>query len=285
MNAKRKFFNFLGILVLRIAIISTIAFLIAFLIMIFSKGYKVLSLRFLIEFPKDSMTKGGIFPAILGTFYLTAFSMLFAFPLGVLAAIFLSEYAKPKWLANIIRLAINTLAGVPSIVFGLFGLAVFVVFFDFDVSIIAGSLTLGILILPIIINTSEEAIKTVPKEFREASLALGATKRETILKVVMPSALPSILTGAIISVGRAAGETAPILFTVATFYSMRLPTSIFDQVMALPYHIYALMTEGTRPKEQVPIAYGTAIVLLTLVMLINLLAIILRYYMRRNKKW
>ncbi len=285
MNVRRKISNLVGLTLLRIIIITAIAFLLMFLAMIFMKGYKVLSPGFITEFPKDSMTKGGIFPALIGTFYLTVFSVIVAFPLGVFAAVFLTEYAKPQWLVSIIRIAINTLAGVPSIVFGLFGLALFVVYLDFGASIIAGSLTLSILILPIIINTSEEAILSVPREFKEASLALGATKRETIMKIILPSALPGILTGAIISVGRAAGETAPILFTVATFYSHRLPSSIFDQCMALPYHIYALMTEGTHHAEQVPIAYGTAIVLLMLVLSINLLAIIIRYYIRRKKKW
>lgn len=275
----------IGILCLRIAILITILFLFVFLTLIFSKGFKVLNLSFLIQSPRMGMTEGGIFPAILGTLYLTLLSIAFAFPLGVLAAVYLSEYAKPVWLVSIIRTAINTLAGVPSIVFGLFGLAIFVNMFGFGVSILSGALTLGILILPIIINASEEAIKFVPKEFREAALALGATKRESILKVVIPTALPSILTGAIISVGRAAGETAPILFTAGTFYTRHLPNSIFNQVMALPYHIYALMTEGTNPKMQVPIAYGTAIVLLLLVVVINLTAIIIRYKIRKVNRW
>jgi len=277
--------SFIGISLLRASIFLSIIFLFMFLIMIFSKGYKVLSFSFISEFPEDAMTRGGIFPAIIGSFYLTFLTILIALPLGVLAAVFLSEYAKPAWLVRIIRLAINTLAGVPSIVFGLFGLAVFVVVLKFGVSILSGACTLAILILPVIINASEEAIKVVPKEFREASLALGATKRETILKIVLPTALPSILTGAILSVGRAAGETAPIIFTAATFYTIGLPKSILEECMALPFHIYALMTEGTHPDLQQPIAYGTAIVLLMLVLVINIFAIVIRYYMRRNKKW
>jgi phosphate transport system permease protein len=186
---------------------------------------------------------------------------------------------------TVVRLAINTLAGVPSIVFGLFGLTVFVNMFGFGVSLLSGACTLCILILPIIINASEEAFKAVPQDFREAAYALGATKRQAILKVVLPTALPNILTGAIISVGRAAGETAPILFTAATFYNRHLPGSPFDEVMALPYHIYALMTEGTSPKFQVPIAYGTSIVLLLLVLSVNAVAIIIRYNLRRKKQW
>jgi phosphate transport system permease protein len=281
----RTFKQTLWLTLIRLAIFISILFLLVFLILIFVRGGKVLSLSFLTEAPKDGMTKGGIFPAIIGTFYLTIGSILFALPLGVLAAIYLSEYAKPSFFVSTIRTAINTLAGVPSIVFGLFGLALFVNIFGFGVSILSGSLTLGILVLPTIINASEEAIKTVPLDFREAAYALGATKRQAITKVVLPTALPSILTGAIISVGRAAGETAPILFTAATFYTRKLPKSILDEVMALPYHIYALMTEGTAPKFQVPIAYGTAVVLLLLVLSINLVAIIIRYRIRRKKKW
>ncbi|MEO0115520.1 MAG: phosphate ABC transporter permease PstA [candidate division WOR-3 bacterium] len=269
----------------RLAIFITILSLLVFLLLIFMRGGKVISLSFLLESPQEGMTKGGIFPAIIGTFYLTLGSILFALPLGILAAIYLSEYAKPSIFVSTIRTAINTLAGVPSIVFGLFGLALFVNIFGFGVSILSGSLTLGILILPTIINASEEAIKTVPQDFREAAYALGATKRQTIMKIVLPTALPSVLTGVIISVGRAAGETAPILFTAATFYTRRLPKSILDEVMALPYHIYALMTEGTAPKFQVPIAYGTAVVLLFLVLTINLVAITTRYRIRRKKKW
>jgi len=282
---KRKIESFIGINLLRSFIIITIIFLIWFLVVIFQRGGKVLSLDFIIDYPKEAMTKGGIFPAIAGTFYLTILAVLFALPLGILASVFLSEYAKPLWLVRIIRLAINTLASIPSIVFGLFGLAIFVIMFDFGVSIIAGALTLAVLILPMIINTSEEAIKVVPKEFREASLALGATKRETILKVILPTAFPSILTGAILSIGRAAGETAPIIFTAATFYTIGLPDSLLEPCMTLPYHIYALMTEGTHPELQQPIAYGTSIILLLLVLFINIFAIIARYFLRRNKKW
>jgi phosphate transport system permease protein len=283
MNRKIKQ-NF-WLILMRLSILVSLAFLLIFLIMIFAKGGKVLSLSFLLEAPKEGMTKGGIFPAIIGTLYLTVLAILFALPLGVFAAIYLSEYARSSVLISIIRTAINTLAGVPSIVFGLFGLAIFVNLFGFGVSVLSGSLTLAILILPIIINASEEAIKTVPNSFREAAYALGATKRQAITKVVIPTALPNILTGAIISVGRAAGETAPILFTAATFYTRQFPKSILNEVMALPYHIYALMTEGTARKFQVPIAYGTALVLLLLVLSVNLVAIIIRYRMRKRKKW
>jgi phosphate transport system permease protein len=280
----RKINNFIGLLLLKFTILLSILFLALFLFLIFSKGFKVLSLNFLLDYPRQQMTKGGIFPAIVGTFYLTMIAITIAFPLGVLASIYLAEYAKPEWLVRMIRLAINTLAGVPSIVYGLFGLTVFVVVLHFGVSILAGSCTLAVLILPVIINASEEAIKVVPREFREASFALGATKRETITKIVLPTAFPSILTGAILSIGRAAGETAPIIFTAATFYTISLPDSIFNQCMALPFQIYALMTEGTHPIQQQPIAYGSAIVLIMMVLIINLTAIIIRFKMRRKNK-
>ncbi|MBN2830533.1 MAG: ABC transporter permease subunit, partial [Candidatus Cloacimonetes bacterium] len=181
--------------------------------------------------------------------------------------------------------AVNTLAGIPSIIYGLFGMTIFVNLFKFDVCILSGSLTLGILALPVIINTSEEAIRQLPLDFWEASLALGATPRQTITRVILPAALPNILTGTIISIGRVAGETAPILFTAATFFTRQLPSTIFDEVMALPYHIYALMTEGSHADKQVPIAYGTAVVLLVLVLLISLTAIIIRFNIRKNRRW
>ena len=249
------------------------------------RGIRVINWQFLTQMPQKGMTAGGIFPAILGTLYLTIGAICFALPLGTSAAIYLTEYSAQNRLIRIIRIGINNLAGVPSVVFGLFGLAIFVKFLNFGVSILSGSLTLGILILPTIIRASEEALSAVPQSFREASLALGATKWQTIQKVVLPNSISGILTGSILSIGRAAGETAPILFTAATFYTMRLPNSIFSEVQALPYHIYALMTEGTHPESQVPIAYGTALVLVLLVLGLNLIAFILRNRFRRSKKW
>lgn len=281
----RRIKEIVSINLLRLLISISIMFLLLFLYLIFSKGIGVIDWTFLTQKPLKGMTEGGIFPAILGTVYLTVMSLVIAFPLGVMAAVYLAEYGKPRWIMTVIRTAINTLAGVPSIVYGLFGLAIFVNMFNMGVSILSGSLTLAILTLPIIINASEEAIKQVPSSFREAAFALGATKRQVIMKVILPAALPNILTGAIISVGRAAGETAPILFTAATFYTGKLPQSVMDEVMALPYHIYALMTEGTAPDKQVPIAYGTAVILLLLVLGINTAAIIIRYRMRRRKQW
>jgi phosphate transport system permease protein len=281
----RKLKQRFGFLLLRLSILLAVIFLFSLIIVIIVKGAGVLSVSFLTEFPKDGMTKGGIFPAIMGTFLLAVGAIFFALPLGVLAAIYLREYAKSYRVVRIIRVGVNNLAGVPSVVFGLFGLAVFVKFFQFGVSLISGALTLGILILPIIIRSTEEAIATVPESFREASYGLGASKWHTVRHVVLPVAMPGILTGAILGIGRAAGETAPILFTAATFYTRRLPSTVFDEVMALPYHIYALMTEGTKPQFQVPIAYGTALVLLLLVLGINLIAIIIRYRARKAKTW
>ncbi|MBF0523463.1 MAG: phosphate ABC transporter permease PstA [Deltaproteobacteria bacterium] len=249
------------------------------------RGAGAVNWAFLTESPTDAMTRGGIFPAIIGTLYLTIGSSLIALPLGVASAIYLSEYAKDGWTLRLIRLGIQNLAGVPSVVFGLYGLALFVVFLGFGVSILAGSLTLGFLVLPTIIGASEEAIRQVPATFREASLALGATKFQTICRVVLPSAMPGVITGSILGVGRAAGETAPIMFTAATFYTRHMPTSPFDQVMALPYHIYVLATSGTHIDQTRPLQYGTVLVLITLVLGINISAIIIRTRMRRKKTW
>jgi len=281
----REIKQIIGVTTLRIFIAITTVFLLIFLWVIFSEGGKMITWSFLTESPRKYMTEGGIFPAIVGTFWLTILSIVIAFPLGVLTAIYMVSYVKPAWFVKIVRIAVNTLAGVPSIIYGLFGMAIFVQFFRMDVSILAGSLSLSILALPVMINASEEALRSVPHDFREASLALGATERQTILRVILTTALPNILTGAIISIGRVAGETAPIMFTAATFYTRHLPTSVMDEVMALPYHIYALMTEGAHADKQVPIAYGTAVVLLAMVLLVSAIAIIIRFNIRKKRKW
>lgn len=281
----RKIKQAIGLNLLRFCLIITAIFLLLFLFRIFSKGFAVINWSFLTQPPREAMTAGGIFPALVGTFWLTVLSVGIALPLGILTAIYLVSYAKPYWLVRIVKIAINTLAGVPSIIYGLFGMALFVNFLQFDVSLLSGALTLAVLALPIIINASEEALRSVPKDFREASLALGATERQTILRILLPTAAPNILTGVIISIGRVAGETAPIMFTAATFYSLRLPKGLSDEVMALPYHIYALMTEGTHAAEQVPIAYGTAVVLLAMVLSINAVAIVIRYQIRKKRQW
>lgn len=252
-------------------------------IIIIQKGLPAINWQFLSDIPRQGMRAGGIFPAIIGTLYLVTGAIIFALPIGLLAAIYLSEYAKDNLINRIIRLAIINLSGVPSVVYGLFGLALFVIFFKFGASILSGSLTLGIMILPIIITTSREALESVPQSFREVSLSLGASKWQTIRHIVLPNAIPGILTGTILGLGRAAGETAPILFTVAAFYLPRLPESIFDQAMALPYHLYVISTQVPNVDEK--IRYGTALVLLFLVLFMNLVAIIIRYNFRKKKKW
>ncbi len=274
---------FFGVVRLSALIISLALF--GILAYIFFHGFRAITWDFLTLSPTDSMTAGGIMPAIVGTLYLTIGAIAVALPLGIVSAIYLTEYAKQGRWVRIIRIGVNCLAGVPSVVFGLFGLGFFVVFLKFGSSILAGSLTLGILILPTIIGASEEALKAVPQTFREASLALGVSKWQTISRIVLPSALPGILTGAILGVGRAAGETAPIMFTAAAFFTAALPKSIFDEVMALPYHIYVLATAGTNIEMTRPLQYGTALVLIALVLGIDLIAIVIRSSMRRKKRW
>ena len=252
-------------------------------VIIVQKGFSAMSWQFLTDVPRDGMRAGGIFPAIVGTAYLVAGSVLFALPIGLLAAIYLSEYARDNAVTRLIKLAIVNLAGVPSVVYGLFGLALFVVFMNLGASILAGSLTLGVMILPLIITASREALESVPYSFREVSLSLGASKWQTVRHVVLPNAIPGIITGTILGVGRAAGETAPILFTVAAFYLPQLPRSPFDQAMALPYHLYVISTQVPNVNEN--IRYGTALVLLAMVLFVNLVAIVIRYRFRKKKKW
>jgi phosphate transport system permease protein len=247
-----------------------------------SNGWRAINWTFLTQPPMDSMTKGGILPCIVGTIGLSLGAILFAFPIGLASAIYLNEYARPGRFLRIIRLGINNLAGVPSVVFGLFGLAFFVIYLKFGVSLLSGALTLGAMTLPVIIGSAEEALKAVPDTYREASLALGATKLQTIFRVVIPAALPGILTGGILGISRAAGETAPIMFTAAVFFSPHLPSSVFDEIMALPYHIYVLATAGTEIEATRPLQYGTALVLIVLVLGLNLIAIIWRSRLRKR---
>jgi phosphate transport system permease protein len=272
-------------IVLRLAALIIVCALGGILLDIIRQGISVISWAFITKPPTNAMTKGGIMPAIIGTLYLVIGAVAVGLPLGVASAIYLSEYARQGKLIRSIRIGINCLAGVPSVVFGLFGLGFFVVFLKFGSSILAGSLTLGFLILPTIIGASEEALKAVPQTFREASLALGVSKWNTICKIVLPSALPGILTGSILGIGRAAGETAPIMFTAAAFFTTKLPQSIFDEVMALPYHIYVLATAGTNIEATRPIQFGTVLVLIVLVLGVDLIAIIIRSYVRRKKRW
>jgi phosphate transport system permease protein len=263
-----------------------IVFVIASIIIkILWNGVSIINWEFLTTMPRRGGSEGGILPAIIGTLSLALGTIIVALPLGMATAIYLSEYAKAGRFTRTVRLAIVTLAGVPSIVFGLFGLGLFVIFLRFGASIIAGCLTLACMILPIIIVSSEEALRAVPKSFREGSLALGATKWQTIYKNVLPYSISGMLTGSILGVGRAAGETAPILLTVAAFYLPKLPKSIFDQVMALPYHLYVLATQHPDIEKVRPLQYGTALVLLVLVLGINLVAIVLRIHIRKKYRW
>jgi phosphate transport system permease protein len=244
----------------------------------------VISWQFLTQAPREGMTEGGIFPAILGTFLVSLITVLFAVPLGMFAAIYLNEYALPGKTTRLIRLAIRNLSGVPSIVYGLFGVVLFVQMMKLGTSVLSAGLTLGLLTLPWTITASEEALKTVPKSYREGALALGATKWYAIRTNVLPYAIPGMLTGVILGLARAAGETAPILFTGAAFFLPHLPKSLFDQFMALPYHLYILATQHHDIARVRPIAYGTALVLLCLILLLSTSAIYFRYRYRQRMR-
>ncbi|MDD3247852.1 MAG: phosphate ABC transporter permease PstA [Methanosarcina sp.] len=269
---------------LRLATLMVAGFVLVILAYIVYNGYSVISIEFLTEMPRRMMTQGGIYPAIVGTLTLILGSMAVALPMGIMAAIYLNEYAGDTRITWIIEMAINNLAGTPSVVFGLFGLAMFVKYFGFGPSILSASLTLSLLILPVIIRSSQEALITVPKEYRESSLALGISKWQTIRHVVLPAAIPGIITGSILSIGRVAGETAPILLTGAAYYLPRLPDSIYSQFMALPYHLFVLATAGTNIAKTRPLQYGTALVLLMIVLGLNLIAVLIRRHYRQKLK-
>lgn len=247
------------------------------------RGLRAICWEFLTAMPRNGMKAGGIFPALVGTLLLTLGTAVVCIPMGVGGAIYLSEYARDTWLTRAVRLAIVNLAGIPSIVYGLFGLGLFVLFLQFGTSIVAGSLTLAIMTLPVIISTAEEALRAVPVEFRTVSFSLGGTRWQGIRNIVLPQALPGIITGIILGLLRAAGETAPILFTVAAFYLPRLPRSPFDQTMALPYHLYVISTQVPGMPEH--IQYGTALVLLAVVLSMNIVATLIRSYFRRRRQW
>lgn len=270
------FFTFLSYLV--------VAILFVILGFIIIKGGSVISWDFLTKAPEDGMTKGGIYPAIVGTFYLILGSSIISFPIGIMSGIYMNEYATNGKLVRFIRIMTNNLSGVPSVVFGLFGMSLFVNTLGWGDSIIAGSFTLALMSLPLIIRTTEEALKSIEDSFRHGSLALGATKLQTIRRVVLPMAFPNIITGLILSVGRVSGETAPILFTVAAYFLPQLPESIFDQCMALPYHLYVISTSGTDVEASRGMAYGTALVLIAIVLIVNLLANALRNYFAKKVK-
>lgn len=261
-------------------LLSYLVVLILFFILgfIIIEGGKVISWDFLTKAPAEGMTAGGIFPAIVGTLYLVLGSSLISFPIGIMSGIYMNEYATNGKIIRCIRIMTNNLSGVPSVVFGLFGMSLFVNTLGWGDSIIAGSFTLALMSLPLIIRTTEESLKSIDDSFRHGSLALGATKLQTIGRVVLPMAFPNIITGLILSIGRVSGETAPILFTVAAYFLPQLPDSIFDQCMALPYHLYVISTSGTDIEASRGMAYGTALVLIAIVLIVNLLANALRRY-------
>jgi phosphate transport system permease protein len=282
-SSRRNTVQRLGFGLLSLLALLTILPILFIVVYIFWKGLPALSLEFLFEFPSNGMRSGGILPAILGTVYLTFFTTLFAVPLGIAAAVYLSEYAPDNRATRLIRIAIINLAGIPSIVYGLFGLGIFVLFFKLGTSILAASLTLAIMTLPVVISTAEEALRAVPQAFRVVSVSLGATQWQTIRQIILPQSLPGILTGVILGLERAAGETAPILFTGAAFYLPSLPQSPMDETMALPYHLYVISTQVPGMPQE--IQYGTALVLLILVLGLNLLATIIRARARARRQW
>lgn len=281
---KRRIIQFLGFLLLRTCLYLVLAVLLLFLYDIIRKGGGVISWEFLSRAPRRGMTEGGIFPAIFGTFLVTMITAVLALPMGMFAAIYLNEYAKQTRLTRLIRLAIRNLSGVPSIVYGLFGVILFVNILSFGTSVLSAGLTLGLLTLPWTITASEEALKTVPNSYREGALALGATKWQSIRTNVLPYAVPGMLTGTVLGLARAAGETAPIMFTGAAFYLPVLPRSLGDQFMALPYHLYIMATQHHNILKVRPLAYGTALVLIVLVLGMNMAAVIIRYRLRRKRR-
>lgn len=282
--ARKTIVQAIGFLALRVAMGLVLAVLVLFLLDIGKKGGGAISWEFLSQPPRRGMTEGGIFPAIVGTFLVTVITAVLAVPLGMCAAIYLNEYARQSRLTRLIRLSIRNLSGVPSIVYGLFGVILFVNVMRFGTSILSAGLTLGLMTLPWTITASEEALKTVPNAYREGALALGATKWQMIRTNVLPYALPGMLTGTVLGLARAAGETAPIMFTGAAFFLPYLPRSLGDQFMALPYHLYIMATQHHAILQVRPLAYGTALVLISLVLGMNMTAVIVRYRLRRKQR-
>jgi phosphate transport system permease protein len=282
-SSTRNLIQRLGFGAMTLMTLLTVVPIIAVVIYILSKGGSAISWEFLSGFPHDGMRAGGILPAIVGTLYLTLGTALFSVPLGVAAAIYLAEYASDNRWTRLIRIAIINLAGIPSVVYGLFGLGLFVLFLKFGTSILAASMTLSIMTIPVIISTSEEALRAVPQAFRTVSISVGATHWQTIRRIVLKEALPGILTGVILGLERAAGETAPILFTGAAFFLPRLPGSPFDATMALPYHLFVISTQI--PEMPIQIQYGTALVLLVFVLGMNITATVIRSRARARRQW
>ena len=273
----------LGISLISLAALLTVVPILAVFAYLIARGVPAISWEFLSSMPSDGMRAGGILPAIVGTFYLTLGTAIFSVPLGIAAAIYLSEYARENALTRLIRIAIINLAGIPSVVYGLFGLGLFVLFLKFGTSILAASLTLSIMTLPVIISAAEEALRAVPQAFRTVSVSLGGTRWQTIRKIILPQALPGIITGVILGLERAAGETAPILFTGAAFFLPRLPNSPLDATMALPYHLFVISTQV--PGMPIQIQYGTALVLIAFVLGMNLIATVIRSRARAKRQW
>lgn len=283
MNSKKISEN-IGFNILRLCMGIVVIALLVILFDIVTKGAGKINWVFLTEPPRKGMTEGGIFPAIVGTFLVTVITALLAVPMGMGCAIYLNEYAKDSKSTRLIRMSIRNLSGVPSIVYGLFGVVLFVQLIHLGTCILAAGLTLGLMTLPWTITASEEALKNVPQAYRDGALALGATKWKAIRTNVLPYAVPGMLTGTILGLARAAGETAPILFTGAAFFLPFLPQSAFDQFMALPYHLYIMATQHHAIAQVRPIAYATALVLIALIFSMNLFAIVLRYRLRKVKK-
>jgi phosphate transport system permease protein len=281
---QKKVAQFIGFFLLRACLTIVLAVLLLFLYDIGKKGGGAISWEFLTQAPRKGMTQGGIFPAIFGTFLVTLITAILAVPLGMCAAIYLNEYATQGRLTRLIRLSIRNLSGVPSIVYGLFGVILFVNIMRFGTSVLSAGLTLGLMTLPWTITASEEALKTVPNSYREGALALGATKWQSIRTNVLPYAVPGMLTGTVLGLARAAGETAPILFTGAAFFLPYLPRSLGDQFMALPYHLYIMATQHHQIEQVRPLAYGTALVLIVLVLGMNMTAVVIRYRLRRKRR-
>lgn len=282
---RRRVIQTIAFSLLGMASIASFLALGVILYFMISQGSGAISWQFLTEFPRKAMTEGGILPALVGSFYLTLGAMAVSLPLAVASAVWLSEYARRGWHVRLIRIGISSLAGVPSIVFGLVGLAFFVKVMGIGVSVLAGALTLSMLILPILIRSAEEALGSVPASFREGALALGSTRWHAVRTVVLPAAVPGIMTGAVLGISRAVGETAPIMFTAAAFYMSHLPQSPFDKVMALPYHVFVMATESPNYWKTKDLQFGTALVLLGLVLTMNLGAVVWRTRARRRKQW
>ena len=275
-SSGRYFAEAIGVNLMRVATVINAGVIVAILFYLLDNALPALSWEFVFEAPRDMMTKGGVWPCIVGTFFLAVGATVIALPLGVATAVYLTEYGGSGRFVSGVRLAVSNLSGVPSVIFGLFGLTFFVTLCGFGVSLLSGILTLAVLALPIVINTTEAALNQVPQAWREASLALGANKKQTIFKIILPAALPGILTGNILALSRVAGETAAIMYTAAVFYTPKMGDSILDPLMSLPYHIYVLATSSVNVDATRPLQYATALLLVVMVLGLNMIALVIR---------